>query len=162
MRGIAIVLAGVLASIATAVPAEPLVGRASVVDGDTIEIHGERIRLNGIDAPEIWQRCTDKAGGEYRCGKAAAEALDIFLAASRPTTCRGVSRDRYKRIVAVCHRAEGVEVNAWLVQNGHALDWPRYSNGAYAEQQAAAQRDGLGMWQGKFVEPWEARAKRRQ
>ena len=162
MRGIVLVLAGLLAGLATAAATEPLVGRASVIGGDTIEIHGERIRFNGIDAPESWQRCTDGVGAEYRCGRAAAEALDAFLAASRPTTCRGVSRDRYKRIVAVCHRADGVEVNAWLVQNGHALDWPRYSKGAYAEHQAEAQRDGAGMWQGEFVEPWEARTQRRQ
>jgi len=162
MREIALILLGTLASVVTTMAAGPLVGRASVVDGDTIEIHGERIRFNGIDAPESWQRCIDKAGAEYLCGKVAAEALDTFLAASRPTLCREVGKDRYKRIVAVCHRADGAEINAWLVRNGYALDWPRYSGGAYAEQQAAAQRDGLGLWQGEFVEPWKARSQRRK
>lgn len=161
MRTPAIVLA-LLSGIGAASAGELLVGRASVIDGDTIEIHGERVRFNGIDAPESWQRCRDGSGAEYRCGKAAADALNAFLAGSRPTSCRELDRDRYKRIVAVCHRADGVDVNAWLVRSGHALDWPRYSNGAYAGAQAKAKRDRAGMWQGEFVEPWEARTARRQ
>jgi endonuclease YncB( thermonuclease family) len=64
-------------------------------------------------------------------------------------------------LVAECFRADGQSVNAWLVRNGHALDWPRYSNGAYARNQEAAKADGAGMWQGQFIEPWEARRLRR-
>lgn len=148
------VLAGV------SISAADQIGRASVIDGDTIEIAGERIRFNGVDAPESWQRCLDANGAEYRCGKVAADALDAFLAESRPTQCRELGRDRYKRAVAECFRADGVSVNAWLVRNGHALDWPRYSKGRYAGEQADAEREGLGMWQGQFMAPWEARAKR--
>lgn len=82
MWGSALALVGILTGIVAAAATEPLVGRASL-DGDTVEIHGERIRFHGIDAPESWQRCADKAGAAYRCGKVAAEALDAFLAASR-------------------------------------------------------------------------------
>lgn len=67
-----------------ALTSDPIIGRATVIDGDTIEIAGERIRFNGIDAPESWQRCATAARVEYRCGKASAEALDAFLAFSRP------------------------------------------------------------------------------
>ena len=101
---------------------DPVAGRASVIDGDTIEIRGERIRLNGIDAPESWQRCDDKAGQEYRCGKVAAEALDRFLAQARPTRCEFIERDRYGRFVGDCYRADGHSVASWLVRNGPALD----------------------------------------
>ena len=98
-RPLIVALALIAATAAHSEP--PITGRASVVDGDTIEIHGERIRFNGIDAPESWQTCIDRAGAEYRCGKAAAEALDAFLAASRPTRCDFVERDRqYEKLSA--------------------------------------------------------------
>ncbi|WP_246726396.1 thermonuclease family protein [Rhizobium leguminosarum] len=74
--------------------ADQLIGRASVIDGDTIEIAGQRIRLNGIDAPESWQACRDAAGRPYRCGKDAAFALDEFLSKSRPIRCVGHGKDR--------------------------------------------------------------------
>lgn len=144
----------------TALADQAVIGRASVVDGDTIDIRGERIRFNGIDAPESWQRCTDGQVRAYRCGSAAAKALDAFLAQSRPTRCEFIERDRYGRFVGDCFRQDGENVSKWLVTNGHALDWPRYSKGAYASTQKAAQRRRLGMWQGSFVLPCVARAER--
>ncbi|PWE54029.1 nuclease [Metarhizobium album] len=140
--------------------AETIVGRASVIDADTIEIRGERIRLNGIDAPESWQRCEDGAGGEYRCGKDAAAALDAFLAASRPTSCIVVDHDRYRRAVADCVRADGSSVNGWLVANGWAVDWVRYSHDRFASEQSSAQTKKLGIWRGQFQLPCMARAER--
>lgn len=139
------------------VMAAELVGVASVIDGDTIEIQGERIRLNGIDAPESRQTCEDASGAPYRCGTVSANALAEWLAQSRPTRCEAKSRDRYRRWVALCLRADGASVNRWLVQNGLALDWPRYSKGAYAEAQTEAQAHGRGIWQGRFELPWEWR-----
>jgi endonuclease YncB( thermonuclease family) len=141
--------------------AQPLEGRATVIDGDTIEIAGQRIRFNGIDAPESSQYCEDAEGFEYPCGRVAAQALDEFLAASRPARCEFVSWDQYGRFVGDCARADGDSVQAWLVENGHALDWPRYSGGAYAQQQAAAQHARRGIWAGTFQAPWEWRAAQR-
>ncbi|WP_411971097.1 thermonuclease family protein, partial [Mesorhizobium sp. BR1-1-6] len=46
----------------------PIAGVASVIDGDTIEIHGRRVGANGIDAPESAQRCHDAKGFRYQCG----------------------------------------------------------------------------------------------
>jgi endonuclease YncB( thermonuclease family) len=148
----------VLITVAAQASAEgPLIGRAAVVDGDTIEIRGERVRFNGIDAPESWQTCQDQTGQEYRCGTAAAAALDGFLALSRPTRCDFIERDRYNRFVGDCYRADGESVATWMVRSGHALDWLKYSNGAYASAQAMAEREKRGMWQGKFIAPWDAR-----
>ncbi|WP_333924357.1 thermonuclease family protein [Bradyrhizobium sp. CCBAU 21362] len=67
----------VLATLAAACPtaAHDIVGRASVIDGDTIEIHGTRIRLWGIDAPEHDQLCRGDDSELYRCGQKAAAAL---------------------------------------------------------------------------------------
>lgn len=155
MRAFPLFVALILSSPAGATDA--IVGRASVIDGDTIEIHGERIRFNGIDAPESRQDCADNDGLPYRCGKVAAAALDGFLAASRPTHCEFVNRDRYKRFVGNCFRADGSNVSAWMVRNGHALDWPRYSKGSYSADQEAARDERRGIWQGTFQEPWEWR-----
>jgi endonuclease YncB( thermonuclease family) len=137
---------------------EVLQGRASIVDGDTVEIAGQRVRFNGIDAPESEQQCEDAKHFRYSCGAKAAAALDEFLAASRPLRCEFVEWDRYSRYVGNCFRADGLSVAAWLVENGHALDWPKYSDGAYANQQAKAKASGRGMWVGLFLEPWAWRA----
>ena len=141
--------------------AGPLTGRASVIDGDTVEIAGQRVRFNGIDAPESSQQCDDAKGFRYQCGAKAANALDEFLAASRPVRCQFVEWDRYSRYVGNCFRADGVSVAAWLVENGHALDWPKYSGGAYAGQQAKAKGAGRGIWSGTFQYPWDWRAEHR-
>lgn len=136
----------------------PIAGVASVIDGDTIEIHGQRIRFNGIDAPESKQYCDDAKGFEYPCGRRAAEALDGFLAASKPMQCTFVSWDRYGRFVGDCRRADGASVASWMVEHGQALDWPLYSQGAYAGQQATAEAAKVGLWVGKFQAPWDWRA----
>ncbi|NRP74538.1 Endonuclease YhcR [Ensifer psoraleae] len=140
--------------------AGPIIGRATVIDGDTLEIKGERIRLHGVDAPESWQTCEDGDGGTYRCGKEAAFALDQFLAESRPTRCEFVERDRYKRFVGVCFRADGPEVNRWLVRSGNAVNWEKYSKGAYVGAEQLARARGAGIWRGKFQLPCQARAER--
>ncbi|RUV44628.1 MULTISPECIES: thermonuclease family protein [unclassified Mesorhizobium] len=135
-----------------------IAGVASVIDGDTIEIHGQRVRFNGIDAPESRQYCDDAKGFEYPCGRRSAEVLDKFLAASMPVQCSFVTWDRYGRFVGNCTRADGTDVAAWMVEHGQALDWPKYSNGAYSAQQAKAQSAKLGLWVGNFQAPWDWRA----
>ncbi|RUW57003.1 excalibur calcium-binding domain-containing protein [Mesorhizobium sp. M8A.F.Ca.ET.021.01.1.1] len=137
---------------------ESIAGVASVIDGDTIEIHGQRVRFNGIDAPESKQYCDDAKGFEYPCGRRSAKALDSFLAASWPVQCTFVTWDRYHRFVGDCRRADGASVAAWMVEHGQALDWPRYSNGAYAALQAKAEAAKVGIWVGNFQAPWDWRA----
>ena len=135
-----------------------MLGRASIIDGDTITIGAQDIRFNGIDAPESAQTCTDARGTIYNCGQSAADALDKFLAASRPTRCAFVEWDQYGRFVGNCFRADGKDVARWLVGSGYAMDWPRYSNGAYAEDQGTAWAARRGIWAGKVEPPWEWRA----
>jgi endonuclease YncB( thermonuclease family) len=139
------------------VPAADLAGRASVIDGDTIEIHGQRMRLYGIDAPESRQKC-EVTGQTYRCGQQAALALAGHIA-QRTVDCEPRDTDRYGRIVAVC-RAGAEDLNAWMVAQGWALAYRQYSR-AYVGQETAAHAAGLGIWRGAFTAPWDWRYSQR-
>jgi endonuclease YncB( thermonuclease family) len=132
--------------------ADDLIGQASVIDGDTLEIHGSRIRLWGVDAPESSQLCRGEDSEQYRCGAQAANDLDAFIA-GRPVSCLPISLDRYGRTVATCSVGD-VDLGDWLVRNGLALDWPQYSKRKYDEAQHEAEHAGRGMWAGSYVEPW--------
>ncbi len=132
--------------------ADDLAGQASIIDGDTLEIHGTRIRLWGIDAPESSQLCRGSDSMQYQCGAKAANDLDSFIA-RRPIDCSPVSLDRYGRTVAVCS-IDGVDLADWLVRNGLALDWPQYSKGKYDKAQRQADHAGRGLWEGSYVAPW--------
>jgi endonuclease YncB( thermonuclease family) len=140
----------------SAIPAAAtdIYGRASVIDGDTIEIHNERIRLWGIDAVETGQLCQVN-GKSWRCGRDAAFALDGFLN-NVTVECSPKDRDRYGRTVATCTARE-IDVGRWLVLQGWALDYTRYSNGEYADAQIAAKAAKRGLWAGEFMPPWEWR-----
>lgn len=133
-----------------------LIGQASVIDGDTLEIHGRPIRLWGIDAPERSQLCRGEDSLQYRCGAKAANDLDAFIA-RRPVTCVPLTNDRYGRTVATCTVA-GNDLADWLVRNGLAMDWPQYSKGKYNEAQREAEHAGRGLWAGSYVAPWLYRA----
>ena len=134
------------------------IGRASVTDGDTIEIRGERIRIHGVDAPESGQTCGDPRGEPWRCGQKAALALADWLEA-RTVECRRTNTDRYGRTVARC--SVGAEdVGAWLVSNGWARAFTRYSR-EYLDEERLAKNSKLGIWRGKHVAPWDWRAQER-
>jgi endonuclease YncB( thermonuclease family) len=102
-----------------------IVGVASVIDADTIEIHGQRIRLHGIDAPEGSQTCLDAGGGRWRCGQRAALALQELIG-RRSVMCDERDLDQYGRIVGRC-LVGGLDINEWLVAQGLALAYRHYS-----------------------------------
>ena len=131
--------------------------RATVIDGDTIEIQGRRIRLWGIDAPEGQQRCV-KDGKLWRAHGESANALDGYLV-DRLVTCKQKGIDRYKRVVAVC-MVDGTDIGAWVVRKGWAFDFTRYSKGYYGAAQAEAMADRRGLWQGECEKPWDWRRNR--
>lgn len=134
----------------TALACNDIRGIASVIDGDTLEIHGKRIRLFGIDAPESRQLCSQD-GAKYKCGQKAALALDEFID-GRSLACEHKDTDRYGRIVAVCHVGE-TDLNGWLVENGWALAYVQYSKN-YVAQEQEAQAEKRGIWAGEFEKPW--------
>ena len=138
-----------------ATAAEPIVGRATVIDGDTIEIHGQRIRLEGIDAPESRQTCFDRASKRtIPCGRRAAFFLSDMLV-THVVSCTEDGKDRYRRVLAHC-QVEGQDVGELMVISGWALAFRRYSR-EYVPAEAIAQKLGEGMWATEFMEPWEWR-----
>ncbi len=158
-RGVGMRLAAILVVAATLVAFGPvdaaeLVGKPRIVDGDTIVIGGEVVRLQGIDAPENRQHCDDASGNDYRCGVAATQAL-THLIASGDVRCSGAERDRYGRLIAVCHRGER-EINRAMVASGWALAYVRYSPDYISEQRDASQAR-RGLWAGSFEAPWDFR-----
>jgi endonuclease YncB( thermonuclease family) len=134
--------------------AQQITGQASVIDGDTIEIAGARIRLHGIDAPESRQTCQDVAGREYRCGQKAAFALADGIGRAT-VSCEPRDTDRYGRVVAVC-QARGADINRMLVRQGWAVAYREYSRD-YVPDEIFAQQARAGMWAGTFILPSEWR-----
>jgi endonuclease YncB( thermonuclease family) len=139
-------------------PSAAISGRPWVIDGDTIEIAGTRIRLEGIDAPETEQTCTDTRGQPWPCGKAATRELKAHIA-GRDVTCASVGYDRYRRVLAVCSLAGEGDINAWMVRQGFAVAYG-YS-GTYRAEQDAAQAARRGIWAGSFLPPSEWRRRSR-
>lgn len=128
---------------------EPIIGQATVIDGDTIEIRGQRIRLSGMDAFETRQVCENADGGTYRCGRNAAFALDDFIG-QRNVTCEPNGK-HWDRIVAVC-AVNGHDLGGWMVRQGHAVDDDRYEP-SYLWSEVVARWTGRGAWSGSFERP---------
>jgi endonuclease YncB( thermonuclease family) len=131
-----------------------IAGRASVVDGDGVEIDGTKIRLFGIDAMETGQYCRRADGSRWRCGQYATVALDR-LAGGREIRCNVRAVDRYDRPVAVC-RVGDVDLGAEQVKNGWAVAYRRFSKD-YVDQEQAAKQARAGAWAGTFEMPWDWR-----
>ncbi|MGE0499487.1 MAG: thermonuclease family protein [Rhizobiaceae bacterium] len=126
------------------------IGAATISDGDSLVIGGERIRLRGIDAPELDQTCTAN-GADYACGRSARDALRVLAAGS--ATCQGWERDKYRRLLAVC-RAGGRDLNRAQVEAGWAIAY-----GDYADAERTAREAKAGLWAGTFERPGDWRVK---
>ena len=159
VRAIWIALAAYFGTgVTVSLSAPAIQGTASVIDGDTIEIRGERIRLDAIDAPESSQLCLDADSKRYRCGQKSAFALADFIGRS-VVSCDPKGRDRYKRVIAVCYKGE-TNLNAWMVTHGWTVAYRMYGNDNIREEDEA-RLAGRGIWAGLFDMPWDWRARNR-
>ena len=136
-----------------------LQGEARAIDGDTLQLGDMRLRLHGIDAPELRQTCANAAGAEWSCGRRAASELAAAVAGGE-IHCISRERDRYQRLVATCW-AGGQDVGQSLVAHGWAVAYRRFSVD-YVGQENLARFFAQGMWAGRFEMPWEWRQARRR
>jgi endonuclease YncB( thermonuclease family) len=134
-----------------------IAGPARVVDGDTLEVAGQKLRIYGVDAPESAQVCR-RQGRDYACGHEARRRMQELID-DRPVTCTPRDEDRYGRKVAVC-RAGGEDLGAALVRSGWALAYRQYG-ADYVPQEDEARRRRAGMWAGEFERPSDWRRERR-
>jgi endonuclease YncB( thermonuclease family) len=133
----------------------PLItGHAVVADGDSLSIGEDRIRLAGIDAPELGQQCTAPHNVEWACGLAAKRELERRIG-DGAVSCRQLRIDPYDRIVAICTTSDGSDLSAEMARSGHALADGR--DRRYLPEEASARMAGRGMWSGSFQTPWEWR-----
>lgn len=139
-------------------PVSRFTARVAVVDGDTLAMGGERLRLHGIDAPESAQTC-ERAGRAYRCGGEAGAALARILGGGM-VACAQRDTDQYGRRVVRCHNDRGEDIGAEMVRQGWAIAFRRYALD-YVSQEAEARAARRGLWAGRFEDPADWRRNRR-
>lgn len=142
-------------------PTSLLAGDAIVIDGDTLEIRGQRVRLLGIDAPESKQTCVRPDGESWLCGKDAASALSNKINKETVSCATDNNRlDRYSRVIAVCRLINsGEDLNSWMVRQGWALAYRQYSK-SYIADELTAKTEHRGIWSSVFTAPWDWRKRR--
>ena len=140
------------------IQASEIIGFPKVVDGDSIHIKSYKIRLEGIDAPEMRQKCKKPYlqimfftfQKDYFCGQVSKKKL-IQKIGNKPVKCILLGKDRYKRYLAKCFKGT-VNLNRWMVRNGYAIAYRKYSK-IYVPDENFAKEEKLGLWSGTFVKP---------
>lgn len=147
---------------ASAEPPPPTIsGTARVIDGDTISIRDQRIRLAAIDACEVDQSGT-RGGAEWPCGKIARSFMRS-IADGKHITCRVIDTDQYRRLVAQCFE-NGADIGLAIVAAGLAETLFRYlprqhgmNLGEYVGTEQRAKAANAGMWSAEILKPSEFR-----
>lgn len=148
-------LEDLLQQVLTGEPArERLAGPARIIDGDTLDLDGSRIRMFGIDAPESSQTCR-RGRQDWACGIAAAAALREVVS-QQVVRCEEQNKDRYGRTVAVCW-AGSRDLNSWMVSQGWAVAYRQYGGAIYDPEELIAKATQRGIWSSRFVMPWDWR-----
>lgn len=124
--------------------------KIKVIDGDSLEVDGKRIRLKGIDAPEYKQYCFDENNKKYNCGLLSKEYLST-LTEGTEFYCKSKETDRYIRYLSICY-SDGKNVNKLMLKEGWAIPY-RTKNPLYYAAQIEAKLQKKGIYQGKFIAP---------
>lgn len=147
-------LIGLIAAKLNDAPETVHAGQFHAADGDSLTIGAERMRLKGIDAPELSQSC-ERDGRAWACGRQARATLQELVAA-RDTRCSGSERDQYDRLLVVC-RGGGLDINGEMVVRGMAVSY-----GSYEREETRARAQRAGLWSGTFERPRDVRLHERQ
>lgn len=151
----------IIALIVAASCSQIIQGDIRIIDADTIKVGQNKIRLQGIDAPETKQTCKC-AGQTVYCGKIATQSLKDFVGSDK-IYCEGDQRDRYGRIIGEClvrKSGQTINLNQWLVANGYAVAYKQYSK-KFSPDESAAQQAKKGFWAcEKFENPADFRHKK--
>ena len=126
-------------------------GNAKIIDGDTIHIGKNKIRLHGIDAPEIDQTCVFKEK-KWNCGIEAKLALKKIILKGTDVKCKINDMDIYKRFIGICF-INDQNINKYMVNQGWAIAY-RYYSYDYIDDEEFAKKNKLGIWKGDFEEPY--------
>ena len=140
-------------------PATGPAGPVAVIDGDTLDVGGARVRLHGVDAPETAQSCGTGTGAVWACGDWVTQETTLRFS-GREAVCETVDIDRYERIVARC-AVGGADIGETLVSEGLALAYVDYSE-EYLDSEAEARAAGRGIWRGEVEAPWDWRRAKRE
>ena len=155
MKTTLLILLIILVSFSNFVFAKTINGKPRIIDGDTIHIKSNKIRLHGIDAPETKQTC--KIGNEeWYCGKQSTKELKKLIN-KQNVECVINDVDVYNRYIAICYIDE-ININQWMVKNGWAIAY-RYYSKDYINEEEYADDNKLGIWKSKFIEPYLYRKK---
>ncbi len=141
-------------------PHETIVGAQYEIvaaDGDSFRIGNRKLRLKGIDAPELHQTCADAAGTIWACGQAAHGTL-ITMLAEPGLSCVADISDRFGRALATCKTSKTPDVGAAQVTAGMAMSDEFHDMQTYGDEEAEASNAKRGIWRGDFIPPKEWRA----
>lgn len=127
-------------------PPPPVSGTARASDGDSFRMGEDRVRLLGIDAPELAQLCDTASGGQWACGKAGRERMNQLLSGGK-VNCVPEGHDQYQRLLAVC-TVGGRDIGATMVAEGLAIAVDRYGR-----EEATAKAARKGIWHGGIRYP---------
>ena len=133
---------------------------SAVTDGDSLRAGAMRLRLFGIDAPELAQKCQSAEGHDYACGIVARDRMRELVPIGTDLQCTHLDTDRYKRLVVSCKNENG-DIAEQLIAEGLAIAYRYYSH-RYVPAELYARENRLGIWAGSFQEPYEFRRAQRQ